>query len=350
MNIFLSHSHRDRPIAEALTRLLDDLFGDRIQASYSSDDAAGGGIPPGDDWLAWIKEHATTMDRTFVLLTPNSVHTSWVLWEAGAAAGVALALQQKGRVVPITFGIEQDDVPPPLRSTQVIQGDSAGVGGIRRLLRTLNKDLQQPLTPTVFDLVTETRVPAFLTTVTTVLHAAAPLESLLASVGPSFSASKLDGYWATSYQFGSHGEPRHHADVAKLTSLSKRRLRASNGEPPPRTEGAEDAPFLNEIEAELVGRHIVGHWKNLNDLRYFGAVHLAVLTGECLMRGFFTALASDIAVDSGQWTWVRLTASSVAGTDLSSVRLRPAREIYGLVTGHNDRSPGLDLAVIKEPN
>jgi hypothetical protein len=54
LKIFLSHSHDDRAIAAALASLIGDLFGDMVGVSYSSDQNAGGGIPPGAQWLPWI--------------------------------------------------------------------------------------------------------------------------------------------------------------------------------------------------------------------------------------------------------------------------------------------------------
>src|SRR6185436_16798694 len=113
LQIFLSHSTGDRVIAEALKKLLEDLFGkNRVRIDFSSDQEAGGGIAPGANWLTWITDKITQDDRTYVLLTPSSMRKPWVLWESGAAAGVALATKrpapsmtpadQPSPVVPIT--------------------------------------------------------------------------------------------------------------------------------------------------------------------------------------------------------------------------------------------------------
>jgi hypothetical protein len=45
------------------------------------------------------------------------------------------------------------------------------------------------------------------------------------------------------------------------------------------------------IEARLVGRHLVGHWRNDSDARYFGAVQLAALPGENVLAGQYTSQA-----------------------------------------------------------
>ena len=47
LKIFLSHSHQDQAIAAALAGLLGDLFRSKVSVDYSSDQNAGGGIPPG---------------------------------------------------------------------------------------------------------------------------------------------------------------------------------------------------------------------------------------------------------------------------------------------------------------
>jgi hypothetical protein len=75
---------------------------------------------------------------------------------------------------------------------------------------------------------------------------------LLDSVPHNFSTAALAGSWATCYQFLHHGEtPRCHADIAHMTALSERRIRAVNYPPEPRSEGRAN-PFRNEIEAQLV--------------------------------------------------------------------------------------------------
>lgn len=337
----------DSPIAAALKSLLDDLFGERVTVSYSSDESAKGGIEPGEAWLVWIQRVLATTNATYVLLTPNSIKRPWVLWEAGAAAGVALGAERPPEVVPVTFGIEGDNVPGPLQSAQVIKGDSDAAGGITRLLQSVNSELGSPLTAKALKSTINDCVPSYLEKVKEALKGAAPLEMLLASVPASFPARQLAGHWATSYRFKSGGATRHHADVAELTAESDRRLRATNRVPKPRTEGYV-RPFLNEIEVELANRHVIGHWKNLSDTRYFGAVHLAVLTGECVMDGYYSAFGSDVSVGYGRWRWVRIDPDSITGADLSSVTLRAPKDFHALLAAHGDRAGPITLAELRE--
>jgi hypothetical protein len=186
IKIFLSHSHRDRAIAEALADLFRTLFDERIRVEHSSDQTTGGGIPPGAQWLPWITERIRAADKTYVLLTPASLRTPWVLWEAGAAAGVALATKKSSPVVPIAFGIGDEDIPSPFVSTQLVHGDTVGPGGIDRLLRELNKELERPRSEKAFRLTTGNLLPGFVARVTQAVRDSAPVESLLASVPPGF--------------------------------------------------------------------------------------------------------------------------------------------------------------------
>jgi len=347
LQVFLSHSSIDGKIADALQTLLYDLFGKGVAVEFSSDQKAGGGIPPGEKWLPWINEKIGAADKTYVLLTPNSMNKPWVLWESGAAAGVALAGQKTSPVVPITFGISNDDIPSPFASTQHVKGDTKEAGGILRLLQDLNKDLGHPLTDKAFDLTTANLLPGFFQKIQDELKNSSPLESLLSSVPHLFSVRGLGGHWVTSYQFTSGDALMRHSEVVQLTPESDRRLRGRPHFPEPRTEGRHN-PFRNEIEFELANRHLLGHWKNISDTRYFGTIHLAVLPGENVLEGHYTAFASDVSVGSGPWKWVRLKPETIKEADLSKQILRAPTEIHNLLAAHKRHAGPLNLVDVVE--
>lgn len=165
--------------------------------------------------------------------------------------------------------------------------------------------------------------------------------AVLDTVPPSFPASLLAGHWLTCYRFSGGS---HHADVACVTAVSGRLVRAVNHPPAPRTEGRA-AAFENEIEARLAGRHVTGHWRNTSDARYFGAIHLAVLPGETVMDGYYTGFASDIEVSCDRWRWVRIDAGS---GDVATVVLREPAELYGLAMSRSAHDPLITLADIEE--
>jgi hypothetical protein len=175
-------------------------------------------------------------------------------------------------------------------------------------------------------------------------------ETVLGSVPQGFRADALDGYWVTCYQFhsgGQDGTPHHHVDVASVTAESDRRVQAVNHPPEPRTEGRAN-PFRNQIEAELVGRHLIGHWKNTSDTRYFGSVHLAVLPGETVLDGYYTGVGSDIEVSVARWKWVRLEPGSLEGDDLGEIVLREPSALYDLVMNRSQFDAPLALADVRE--
>lgn len=169
---------------------------------------------------------------------------------------------------------------------------------------------------------------------------------LLTSVPHSFSADILGGFWVTCYQFDSNRGIQCHADITQLTPQSDRRVTAKNYPPDPRTQG-QASGYRNEIEAQLANRHLIGHWKNISDTRYFGSVHLAVLPGETVMDGYYTGFSSDIQVDAMHWKWVRLDPISLAGVDLQKVILSDPEKIRALLEGSANDVP-LDLAAIVE--
>ena len=98
-------------------------------------------------------------------------------------------------------------------------------------------------------------------------------------------------------------------------------------------------------EAELANRHLIGFWKNVSDTRYFGALHLAVLPGEHVMRGFYTSFNSDIVVGTGEWTWIRLEPG---GVDLAKVKLRAPSDIRVTLAGHSPNAGPLPLKDVLE--
>lgn len=168
--------------------------------------------------------------------------------------------------------------------------------------------------------------------------------NILGLIPPSFSAEALSGYWVTCFQFGSEPTRKRHVDIAQISAESDRFMVISNHPPAPRSEGRA-SPFCNDLEARLTNRHVIGHWKNSNDTRYFGMFQLAVLPGETVMTGYYTGFGSDVEVSTGPWKWVRLAEDSI---DLPEVELRDPVELGELVERHSQYDPALTLADIQE--
>ena len=52
--IFISLTHQDTGIAEALSDAIKNLFGDIIRVYFSTSDKLETGIRHGEDWFQWI--------------------------------------------------------------------------------------------------------------------------------------------------------------------------------------------------------------------------------------------------------------------------------------------------------
>jgi len=108
--VFFSHSSRD---AEALIRLRE-LFiqktGGTIDVFLSSD---GQSIPFGRNWVHKVEQALDQAKLMVVFVTPNSVGSQWLYFEAGYAYSKGL------RVVPVGFrGINLTSLTPPLSLLQ----------------------------------------------------------------------------------------------------------------------------------------------------------------------------------------------------------------------------------------
>lgn len=135
--IFISHTHADKEIADAINQAVESLFGkDTVQVVYSTKKGGEAGIPHGEDWFDWIVAQVSGADVALVLLTPGSIQKPWLLWEAGAVEGVALAGQASGgqaaavpgekrprKVRPLLFHLRSSDIPSPFHRLQMINGD-----------------------------------------------------------------------------------------------------------------------------------------------------------------------------------------------------------------------------------
>lgn len=125
--IFISHAHADRELARALTRLIERTYSNVVDVFFSSDLRSGGGLQPGDLWFARL--HAALDDSlaVWVLVTPQSVNSPWVYWEAGIGS-----VRCPGGVVVLRTGIEQ--APAPLNAFQAFDGSAAEDSGIGTLI------------------------------------------------------------------------------------------------------------------------------------------------------------------------------------------------------------------------
>jgi len=124
-NIFISHTHADKAIADAFRDAVGELFGSCVTVSYSTDTEHG--PKHGGKWLQWIDQQVKSSDFTLVFLTPSSLQKPWILWEAGAVAGTSVVAGKDDarKVRPLVFRIPPGQVPDPFRDIQLVRGDDS---------------------------------------------------------------------------------------------------------------------------------------------------------------------------------------------------------------------------------
>lgn len=127
--VFFSHSSRDRDVVLPIRDQLLTGTGNAINVFMSSD---GASIPFGRNWLREIEDALSICKLMFVWLTPNSLLSSWIPFEAGHAYARNI------HVVPIGFlGTSLSKVPAPLN---LLQGfDITSAAGLNNIVATINK-------------------------------------------------------------------------------------------------------------------------------------------------------------------------------------------------------------------
>ena len=99
-------------IAKALSEMIRRSSLGQIEAWYSSDTSASGGLQPGDRWLEPIRRNMKDSKEIVAILTPNSINRPWIYIESGFGAANA-----ELEVVPLVVGLSGlGEVPFPLAS------------------------------------------------------------------------------------------------------------------------------------------------------------------------------------------------------------------------------------------
>ena len=146
MKIFISHSTQEKVLADALANVIRAAF-PSAEVRYSSDFSIGGGIDAGDRWHPWILNQLRTSKVTLVVLSHQSASSPWLLWEAGAASGVALATGEKTTVIPCLYDLAPEKVPAPLSIRQSVKADERE--GILQILAAIARRNRRSLLHTI---------------------------------------------------------------------------------------------------------------------------------------------------------------------------------------------------------
>ncbi len=127
--VFFSHSSADKEVLAKLKDLFVDKTGGTIDVFLSSD---GQSIPLGRNWVYRIQKALDEAKLMVIFLTPNSIRSKWVYFEAGYAYSKGI------RVVPVGFlGADVSSIPPPL---SLLQGfNIVNKDGLDNLIALVNE-------------------------------------------------------------------------------------------------------------------------------------------------------------------------------------------------------------------
>jgi hypothetical protein len=145
-SIFVSHTHADRQLANALGDLAAAVFSGLVVPFTSSDPGATRGLMPGEEWFERIHVRLREAEAVWVLATPQSITRPWIYWEAGT--GRALC---PGSVVVVRVGLQASGVPSPLSAFQSYDGLSSGDDGIGVMLNKVAAQIGMKLAPVLVD-------------------------------------------------------------------------------------------------------------------------------------------------------------------------------------------------------
>lgn len=108
--IFFSHSSRDKTALKLLKGRFVELTGGTIDVFLSSD---GQSIRLGSNWVASVEAALNAAKIMFVFVSPDSLHSPWLYFEAGHAYSKKIA------VIPVgVFGVDIGQLPPPMNLLQ----------------------------------------------------------------------------------------------------------------------------------------------------------------------------------------------------------------------------------------
>ena len=146
--VFLSLTSADAELANAIRRVFQKCFGNRVIIFDSTSRELRGGVGHGEDWFEWIGVRLRECDFAFFLVTPLSMNKPWIVWEAGAAYGIALSTggDRVRKIRPIIYQIEEDKIPSPFKSLRVQFKRGDDFGDVKVLFAELVEHFRDLLT------------------------------------------------------------------------------------------------------------------------------------------------------------------------------------------------------------
>jgi hypothetical protein len=216
MKVFISWSgERSHKVANAIRDWLPMVL-QYIKPFVSDEDISAGGR-----WSQKIADELESSNIGIICITPENISSKWILFESGALSKSV----EKGKVIPLLFGLELSDLQGPLSQFQAKKVEEAGIFGVVKSINEVAKN------KTDEDIISRT-VPA---------------------LWPQLKAM-LTNIPETALQSKSHIDPEDHDlsdEYYKLYGLKDRR---------------EDSPLIQDFNISRIGRG-----GNINAVQYLWA-------------------------------------------------------------------------------
>jgi len=118
MKVFISWSgKRSKALANALKEWIPHIV-QHAEMWVSDKD-----ISAGDRWAQEISGELESSNFGILCITPENLSSEWILFEAGALS----KSMQDSKVIPLLFGLELQDLRPPLSQFQALKVDEQGM-------------------------------------------------------------------------------------------------------------------------------------------------------------------------------------------------------------------------------
>jgi hypothetical protein len=128
--IFFSHSSKDKNFLISLKNKILGITSNTIEIFQSSD---GESIPFGNNWVHKIENNLNDTKLMFVFVSPNSLKSNWIYFEAGYSYSKGI------KVIPIgILGIDIGQLAPPIN---LLQGfNITSFEGLNNLITIINRE------------------------------------------------------------------------------------------------------------------------------------------------------------------------------------------------------------------
>lgn len=127
--VFFSHSSRDSVPLNLLKDFVKNKTSSTFEIFLSSD---GQSIPFGSNWVHKIEQGLANAIIMFIFVTPNSIKSNWIYFEAG------YSYSKEIRVIPVGVGVDIGSIKPPLN---LLQGfNIASCDGLNNIIKVINDE------------------------------------------------------------------------------------------------------------------------------------------------------------------------------------------------------------------